>query len=87
VIDDFLVGIAYGRDIEWQDQAACNGLDVNDFFPEKGESPKDAKRICGRCPVRRQCLAYALDLGERFGIYGGTSERERRRLKREGQAA
>lgn len=87
MIDDFIVGIAHGRDIEWQDQAACNGLDVDQFFPEKGGSSKDAKRICLRCPVRRPCLAYALELGERFGIWGATSERERRGIERSRGAA
>ena len=50
------------------------------FFPEKGGSTKDAKRMCGMCPVTEQCLQWALDNGERYGIYGGLSERERRKL-------
>lgn len=80
MIDDFLVGIVHGRDVEWQDQASCSGLDVNDFFPERGESSRDAKRICSRCPVRRPCLSYAVDTQTRFGIWGAKSERERRRI-------
>jgi WhiB family redox-sensing transcriptional regulator len=52
------------------------------FFPEKGGSTREAKRICGECPVRAECLEYALEEDERFGIWGGMSERERRKLKR-----
>ena len=52
------------------------------FFPEKGGSTREAKRICLGCEVRDRCLEYALAHDERFGIWGGLSERERRRLKR-----
>jgi WhiB family redox-sensing transcriptional regulator len=52
------------------------------FFPEKGGSTREAKRICSRCDVKGECLEYALGHDERFGIWGGLSERERRRLKR-----
>lgn len=87
MIDDYLVGIVHARDVEWQDQAACGGTDTETFFPDKGESSSTAKRICRRCPVRRPCLAYAMDLNERFGIWGAKSERERRRIKLQGRAA
>lgn len=76
----YLVGIAYGRDLDWQQDAACTGTDVETFYPEKGGSTKEAKRVCRNCPVRAECLEFALDLNERFGIWGMTSERERRRL-------
>jgi WhiB family redox-sensing transcriptional regulator len=56
--------------------------DPEAFFPENGGSTREAKRICTSCEVRSQCLEYALDHDERFGIWGGLSERERRRLKR-----
>ena len=52
------------------------------FFPEKGGSTREAKRVCRSCEVRAECLEYALEHDERFGIWGGLSERERRRLKR-----
>jgi hypothetical protein len=52
------------------------------FFPEKGGSTREAKRVCLSCDVRSECLEYALAHDERFGIWGGLSERERRRLKR-----
>lgn len=66
----------------WRDQALCAETDPEAFFPEKGGSTRAAKRVCGACNVRAECLEYALDNDERFGIFGGMSERERRRLKR-----
>ena len=68
---------------EWQEQALCAQTDPEAFFPEKGGSTRDAKRICQACAVRDECLEYALLNDERFGIWGGLSERERRRLKRD----
>ena len=67
---------------DWQDRALCAQTDPEAFFPEKGGSTREAKRICGSCEVRPECLDYALHNDERFGIWGGLSERERRRLKR-----
>lgn len=67
---------------EWQDRALCAQTDPEAFFPEKGGSTREAKKICQRCAVRSECLEYALGHDERFGIWGGLSERERRRLKR-----
>jgi WhiB family redox-sensing transcriptional regulator len=66
----------------WQDRALCAQTDPEAFFPEKGGSTREAKRICTTCEVRAECLEYALEHDERFGIWGGLSERERRRLKR-----
>lgn len=68
--------------MSWQDRAACHDADGTVFFLEKGGSTRAAKAICARCPVRVPCLQYALDHDERFGIWGGKTERERRRLKR-----
>ncbi|WOF24191.1 WhiB family transcriptional regulator [Microbacterium betulae] len=68
--------------LSWQSDALCAQTDPEAFFPEKGGSTRDAKRICGSCDVRAQCLDYALQNDERFGIWGGLSERERRKLKR-----
>lgn len=67
---------------EWQERALCAQTDPEAFFPEKGGSTREAKRICLGCEVRAECLEYALAHDERFGIWGGLSERERRRLKR-----
>ena len=67
---------------QWQDKALCAQTDPEAFFPEKGGSTREAKKICLGCEVRHECLDYALAHDERFGIWGGLSERERRRLKR-----
>ena len=71
-----------GPDLDWMMFALCQQVDPEKWFPVRGASVTDAKRICRDCPVRTQCLQYALDNDERFGIWGGLSERERRRLKR-----
>lgn len=68
--------------LAWQSDALCAQTDPEAFFPEKGGSTRDAKRICSTCDVRGECLEYALNNDERFGIWGGMSERERRKLKR-----
>lgn len=69
-------------DRSWQGQANCLGVDPDMFFPERGASTRDAKAVCRGCVVRDECLEYALVNGEKFGIWGGLSERERRRLRR-----
>lgn len=66
----------------WQERALCAQTDPEAFFPEKGGSTREAKKVCTSCEVRSECLDYALANDERFGIWGGLSERERRRLKR-----
>ena len=67
---------------DWQERALCAQTDPEAFFPEKGGSTREAKRICLGCEVRSECLEYALQHDERFGIWGGLSERERRKLKK-----
>lgn len=67
----------------WQDYANCLGVDPDLFFPERGASTKEAKAVCRGCIVRQECLEYAIVNGEKFGIWGGLSERERRRLRRQ----
>lgn len=76
------VDLAESADDLWQERALCAQTDPEAFFPEKGGSTREAKRICLGCEVRDECLEYALANDERFGIWGGLSERERRRLKR-----
>jgi WhiB family redox-sensing transcriptional regulator len=68
--------------LPWATEARCLNADPDVFFPEKGGSTREAKRICGECPVRVECLEWALENDERFGIWGGMSERERRKLKK-----
>jgi WhiB family redox-sensing transcriptional regulator len=78
-----LMGIGLEADAQsWQEQALCAETDPEAFFPEKGGSTREAKKICTGCEVKAQCLEYALSNDERFGIWGGLSERERRRLRR-----
>lgn len=69
-------------DGDWREQARCAETDPEIFFPDKGGSTRDAKGVCLVCDVRHDCLQEALDNDERFGIWGGLSERERRKLKR-----
>ncbi|ANA85267.1 WhiB-like regulatory protein [Gordonia phage BritBrat] len=85
---DIMAGLS--RPPAWHDDALCSQVDVGDmFFPEKGGSTAEAKTICAGCDVREQCLEWALENQERFGIFGGKSERERRRIlaERRGDAA
>jgi WhiB family redox-sensing transcriptional regulator len=70
-------------ELAWQERALCAQTDPEAFFPEKGGSTREAKKVCLGCEVRGECLEYALAHDERFGIWGGLSERERRRLKKE----
>jgi WhiB family redox-sensing transcriptional regulator len=76
-----------GPDGDWRERALCAQTDPDAFFPEKGGSVTAAKRICngggGRppCPVRQECLEAALDRNDRYGIYGGLTDRERRALR------
>ncbi len=67
----------------WQARANCLGVDPDLFFPERGASTREAKGVCAGCEVRVECLEYALQNGEKFGIWGGMSERERRRIRRQ----
>ena len=67
----------------WQEQANCLGVDPDLFFPERGASTREAKEVCRGCLVREDCREYALNNGERCGIWGGMSERDRRRLRRQ----
>jgi WhiB family redox-sensing transcriptional regulator len=71
-----------GNALSWQTDSLCAQTDPEAFFPEKGGSTRDAKKICSSCEVRSQCLEYALKNDERFGIWGGLSERERRKLRK-----
>ncbi len=70
------------EEASWQERALCAQTDPEAFFPEKGGSTREAKKVCVGCEVRAECLDYALHNDERFGIWGGLSERERRKLKK-----
>ncbi|MBL5975609.1 MAG: WhiB family transcriptional regulator [Candidatus Leucobacter sulfamidivorax] len=88
-VDPVFLGVPGVRRVEedealaWQADALCAQTDPEAFFPEKGGSTREAKRICEGCEVRSECLDYALANDERFGIWGGLSERERRKLRRD----
>ena len=79
-----LVTFEGGEEVEmsWQERSLCAQTDPEAFFPEKGGSTREAKKVCVGCEVRAECLEYALAHDERFGIWGGLSERERRKLKK-----
>ncbi len=70
-------------DTSWQEFSNCLGVDPDLFFPERGASTREAKEVCRGCVVKDDCLEFALANGEKFGIWGGMSERERRRIRRQ----
>jgi len=85
IVDPELIDEVTGdlpEELTWQERALCAQTDPEAFFPEKGGSTREAKRVCMSCDVRPECLSYALANDERFGIWGGLSERERRRVKK-----
>ncbi len=67
----------------WRNRAACRGIDPDIFFPVTDEEAEPAKAICNACPVREACLEFALAAREREGVWGGATERERRRIIRQ----
>lgn len=71
------------KKLSWQNRAACRGVDTDIFFPATDEEAEPAKEICGVCPVREACLEHALVAREREGVWGGATERERRRIIRQ----
>lgn len=66
----------------WHRQAACAETDPDAFFPDRGGSAHEAKRVCSSCDVAEQCLNYALDHDQNFGVWGGMTPPERHRLAR-----
>ena len=75
------------RPPEWMTRARCAETDPELFYPAKGETSTAARLICAKCEVVAQCLAYALDGGEGYGVWGGTNPAERRAMRRAGVAA
>ncbi len=70
-------------DLFWRYRGACRGLDPDIFYPVTDEEAEAAKAVCGQCVVRQQCLEFALDNREREGVWGGATEKERRRILRQ----
>lgn len=69
-------------DRDWMKRANCLGINPDLFFPERGRVVKEAREICSECHVKSECLEYALTHGEKWGVWGGTSERDRRVIRR-----
>lgn len=67
----------------WRERAACRGMVTDLWYPEASANAREVKAACAVCPVQAECLAFALDNGERFGVWGGKSEKQRRRLRSE----
>lgn len=67
----------------WRKRAACQGIDPDVFYPVSEDDAEEAKAICAQCAVRQFCLEYALSNRERDGVWGGLTDRERRRLVRQ----
>jgi WhiB family redox-sensing transcriptional regulator len=70
------------REHTWMLHARCREFEPASFFPSDGVGVERARRICGECPVRMECLEYALEYRIDHGVWGGASERERRRILR-----
>lgn len=83
--DRVVAALTEAAETTWQEQAVCSQTDPEIFFPEKGGATAGAKALCRSCPVTDRCLDYALSKDERFGVWGGLSERERRKLTRDGR--
>ena len=66
----------------WATKAACAGVDPALMFPGQGDDTRPAKAVCDGCPVKAECLNHALRHHENWGIWGGTSEKERRQMRR-----
>lgn len=69
--------------LSWRQRAACRGVDPDVFYPATDEEAEEAKAVCVQCSVRESCLEYALNNRERDGVWGGATERERRRILRQ----
>ena len=70
------------KNLSWRQRAACRGVDPVIFYPVSEEDAEDAKAVCAVCAVREACLEYALTNREKEGVWGGATERERRRMLR-----
>ncbi len=73
--------------LAWMADGACRGMDTDVFFPDRHQSTEIAKAACMGCSVRVECLEYALDNRIKHGVWGGHSERQRRRMRRQRQQA
>lgn len=72
---------------EWVERALCAEVDPELFYPERGGSVAPAISICRACPVRAECLAYAMERDDLWGVWGGVSEQGRKKARRERKAS
>lgn len=80
------IAIFIRGDLSWRDRARCEGMRTEQFFPRKSDAEKETIKICLSCPVREECLQYAIDSGSNWGVWGGTTQQERKKLRsRKGQ--
>ncbi len=75
-----MANVSVPMDTKWMAQGNCNNHPPETFFPSDGVGVEVAKEICADCPVKEQCLEYALDHRVDHGVWGGASERQRRRI-------
>lgn len=75
------------RDMTWRGQAACRNLDTEIFFPDSEADAGPALSVCAACPVRAECLDWAIATRQHDGVWGGTTESERKRIRRRRAAA
>ncbi len=68
---------------DWREHAACQGIEPEIFYPVEDDVAEPAKEVCAQCPVAASCLEHALTNRERDGVWGGATERERRRMVRQ----
>lgn len=76
--------LAFLREDSWRDGAVCASIDGDLWFPEVGGPTRALKRICHTCPVRADCLTFALDTGQRYGVWAGYTDHELQRIRRDG---
>jgi WhiB family transcriptional regulator, redox-sensing transcriptional regulator len=74
-------------EMDWTDQARCRGVDPEQFFVRGATASRAAIKVCTRCPVKDECLRYAIEQGIDFGVWGGLTERQRRAYQRKVLAA
>ncbi len=71
------------HELEWRMLGACRGLDAGIFYPDNEDEAETAKQVCAQCSVQQACLEYALSEREKAGVWGGATERDRRRILRQ----
>lgn len=76
-------GDVSAQELEWRMLGACRGLDASIFYPDNDDDAEVAAQVCQQCSVRVACLEYALSEREKAGVWGGATERERRRILRQ----